>query len=107
MDKDPEYKAFLLAKARAEEDVKTRAQAAAIAEAIKGPLEKLAANMAAAVSASSNHPKQKEVEVPKEPPSSKKAEPVDDDTISVEKAAYIEAIFGFAFKLSLDLTGTK
>ena len=47
MAKDPEYKAYLLAKTMAEDDEKIRKQALMFADAMKGSLEKMASKMSA------------------------------------------------------------
>ena len=94
--KDPEYSTFVVAKSMAQEDEKIRKQAAMFAEAIQGPIQKMTAEVAALQYKPARHVK---------PPTTtdiaeKQSEPEEDENISKRQAAWIEAIFGFAFKIS-------
>ena len=94
MAKDPEYKAFLLAKSMAEDDEKIRKQALMFADAMKGSLEKMASKM----SASSGDKSLASEDTP--PVSSRSHSPREPDKgISKHQAAWVEAIFGFAFDI--------
>ena len=92
--KDPEYQAYLLAKTMAEDDEKIRKQALMFADAMKGSLEKMASKMS---SSSGDNP----VASSDTPPASSRSQsPRELDTgISKHQAAWVEAIFGFAFDI--------
>ena len=86
-----EYKAFLLAKSMAEDDEKIRKQALMFAEAMKGSLEKMASNMAASSGDKSS--------VSEDTPPASIRLYSKGKGISKQQAAWIEAIFGFAFDI--------
>ena len=98
MANDPEYKALLLAKSMAEDDENIRKQALMFADAMKGSLEKMASKM----SASSGDKPLASEDTP--PVSSRSHSPrhsprESDKGISKHQAAWVEAIFGFAFDI--------
>ena len=90
-----EYKAFLLAKSMAEDDEKIRKQALMFADAMKSPLEKLASKM----SASSGDKSMACGDTPPALNCSQSSREFDKG-ISKHQAAWVEALFGFAFDIT-------
>ena len=89
-----EYKAFLLAQSLDADDEKIRKQALMFADAMKSPLEKLASKMSAS---SGDKPMASGDIPPISNPSQSSWE--SDKGIPKHQAAWVEALFGFAFDI--------